>query len=156
MSLKKWILMMSSSRSKVSSTRTNKVIYIDHKPWPIFIGWCPTKRAWNKEMKRLGIKNEPYPETDARCSFFDTEDKTHIVLVTLNEKHDTHEDLVAIHGLLIHEVIHIWQAIVEDIGEKDPHASQELEAYSIQALFQQIAWAYNKTRKQNAEEAKLS
>ena len=43
---------------------------------------------------------------------------------------------VEIHGLLLHESVHVWQRIRQRMGEHNP--STEFEAYSIQAIAQDL------------------
>lgn len=43
---------------------------------------------------------------------------------------------VDIHGLLLHEAVHVWQRIRQRMGEKEP--SIEFEAYSIQRIAQDL------------------
>lgn len=44
--------------------------------------------------------------------------------------------LIEVHGLLLHEAVHIWQKIKKLMGEKKP--STEFEAYSIQRIAQDL------------------
>ncbi|MCO8044983.1 hypothetical protein NI467_06380 [Acinetobacter bohemicus] len=43
---------------------------------------------------------------------------------------------VEIHGLLLHEAVHVWQRIKQRMGESNP--STEFEAYSIQSIAQDL------------------
>lgn len=43
---------------------------------------------------------------------------------------------VEIHGLLLHEDVHVWQRIRQRMGEREP--SIEFEAYSIQRIAQDL------------------
>lgn len=43
---------------------------------------------------------------------------------------------VEIHGLLLHEAVHVWQRIKKRMGESNP--STEFEAYSIQSIAQDL------------------
>lgn len=52
-------------------------------------------------------------------------------------------NLNQIHGLLLHEAVHIWQELKEKMGEGDP--SVEFEAYSIQALAQDLFELYERS-----------
>lgn len=50
---------------------------------------------------------------------------------------DTSErNLIEVYGLLLHEAVHVWQKIKKLMGEKEP--SSEFEAYSIQAIAQDL------------------
>ena len=51
--------------------------------------------------------------------------------------------LIEVHGLLLHEAVHIWQELKEKMGEESP--SVEFEAYSIQALAQDLFDLYEKS-----------
>lgn len=57
---------------------------------------------------------------------------------------DTSErTIIEVFGLLLHESIHIWQKIRERMGERNP--SSEFEAYSIQALAQDLFFMYQES-----------
>jgi len=112
---------------------------------PFYIGLCQTETQFKRELKRLKI-----PESE--CSDWITaDDKDATVwhlqelggdkqccLVCLRKKRDTKP--AEIIGLLIHEAVHVWQSIRENIGEKEP--SSEFEAYSIQSIAQRLIEAY--------------
>jgi len=95
-------------------------------------------------MKRLGIKNPPEFQksqyTNATVHFFVREGKE-MAIVAFGKHKD--QDPIAVAGLLIHEAVHIWQAIKDHIGEKYP--SSEFEAYSIQQISQELMWAYRES-----------
>lgn len=57
---------------------------------------------------------------------------------------DTSErKLIEIYGLLLHEAVHIWQKVKKLMGEKEP--SSEFEAYSIQAIAQDLFTMYEES-----------
>lgn len=57
---------------------------------------------------------------------------------------DTSErKLVEIYGLLLHEAVHVWQKVKKLMGEKEP--SSEFEAYSIQAIAQDLFKMYEES-----------
>ncbi|MFV5376499.1 hypothetical protein [Acinetobacter calcoaceticus] len=57
---------------------------------------------------------------------------------------DTSErKLVEIYGLFLHEAVHVWQKVKKLMGEKEP--SSEFEAYSIQAIAQDLFKMYEES-----------
>lgn len=57
---------------------------------------------------------------------------------------DTSErKLIEIYGLLLHEAVHVWQKVRKLMGEKEP--SSEFEAYSIQAIAQDLFEMYEES-----------
>lgn len=66
---------------------------------------------------------------DARVSFTEN-----YAIVQIDEINNW--SLLQVHGLLLHEAVHIWQELKLRMGEHDP--SIEFEAYSIQAIAQDL------------------
>jgi len=105
-------------------------------------GFCPDERAWKREMRRLNITDAPYPTTDNACSTFEsTKSNKHCVIVTINERKRLKLQVV---GLIVHEAMHVWRFVRENMGEREP--SLEFEAYAMQAIAQNLIAAYEKTR----------
>jgi hypothetical protein len=120
-------------------------IYCDNGWLPFYYAFVPSEKVWKKEMRRLNIAEpDHYPSHDGCCSTFTTAEGGLVCLVTINEKMDE-RDPAGIVGLIIHEGLHVWQAVLEDIGEKKP--SSEFESYSCQRINQQLIEAYVMTRK---------
>lgn len=121
----------------------SKVIWCDRGWQPYHYGFCPDEAAWKREMKRLGLPDEPYPTTAGRCTHF-TNLKTaaDCTIITINE---IRRPGVQVIGLIVHEAMHVWRAIRESIGEHSP--SQEFEAYSLQSITQNLIYAYEQTRR---------
>lgn len=110
--------------------------------YPTWVGFCPSEKAWDREMRRLGVFDEPYPDQDARCFRFDT--KPMRVIITLNERLDG-QDPVAIVAMLVHEIAHAWQHMQEDMGQRE-RPGREIEAYALQQLTLYVLDAYRRTR----------
>jgi hypothetical protein len=124
--------------------KKNKVVWGPRGWFPAYYGFCPSKKAWKAQKKKIGMSDE-YPETDGSCSsFWDTKTRKTIILVTISDRIDK-TDHVGIMGLLVHEAAHVWQFACEDAG--DTHPSREAEAYGIQTIFLSLLDAYSTTRK---------
>lgn len=116
---------------------------------PYYYGLCLCEKAFQKEMKRLAIPNDERPafilnkQSDATTHFFERDDGRRMAIVTIRKR----KGLAAaqINALLVHEAVHIWQAIREDIGERNP--SSEFEAYSVQTISQSLMQAYQDAKK---------
>ncbi len=61
-----------------------------------------------------------------------------IVCLDLTEK----EHITEIYGLLVHEGVHVWQDIMNELGEDKP--SSEFEAYSLQTIVQKLIEEYHR------------
>lgn len=121
------------------------VIWCDHGFFPIHYGFCPSEAAWKREMKRLGIKCEPYPQSDARTATFENKTRGDIaVIVTVHERYDE-KPAVAVMALIAHEAVHVWQAIRKEMGEDSP--STEFEAYALQDIILRLGTAYVQSRR---------
>lgn len=128
------------SSGKDTRTSTDKVVWLNKGWYPTYYAFCPSEKAWHRELKRLGSPPEPYPKEDGRCTVFESK-KGICVIVTVRE-HDVSDTQVV--GLLVHEAMHIWQEIKKDIGEKE--AGSEQEAYALQSIALQLIAAYGDTR----------
>lgn len=112
-----------------------------------YYGFCPNKIAWDKEMARLdlGIVDiMQYPSSHGRTTFFSP--NTHNVkdngaLVTINEGG---REPIQIAALIVHEAVHIKQAILESVGEDN--VGHETEAYLVQRIAQDLMYMYAETR----------
>ena len=89
----------------------------------------------------------------AQVDYYD--DGKHCI-VQLGETED--KSLISIHGLLLHEAVHIWQRTKHLMGEKEP--SIEFEAYSIQRIAQDLFDMYEESesydQKQNTSQSSKS
>lgn len=120
-----------------------EVIWCDRGWQPVNFGFCPSKAAWTKALKKLGAPKDPYPTSEACTYDIQSKGKT-TVLVTLGATVEERYSRSEIAGLLCHEAVHVWQTIRTVMGEDDP--SIEFEAYSVQAVFVQLYQAWLNTR----------
>lgn len=109
---------------------------------------CTTKKLFNKELKRLNVAPNTWPDftsegCNARIHFFTKESKLLAIITFKPSLEHTPEQ---IYSLLTHEAVHLWQAIMKEVGEQMP--SSEFMAYGIQTLAQRLFEEYNRqTRK---------
>lgn len=122
--------------------KPDRVVWCDRGWQPVHYGFCPSKKAWLREM-RLMECDEPFPETDGRCTTFTKDGKARCV-VTVREGAERDHSLTEIAGILVHEAAHVWQEVRLAMGEKSP--SIEFEAYSMQVIFQELYSAFQDTR----------
>lgn len=106
---------------------------------PIYYALCLTKKAFKAELKHLKIKPQDRPlfianaQSHATTHFFTSNGKTcAVVCVSETKKYSPS----AVVGLLVHEAVHIWRAICDDIGEHRPSA--EFHAYAMQCIVQEL------------------
>lgn len=114
---------------------------------PGYYGLCTTPKDFDKAMKRLKIpeKDRPTPLGAAHANatthtFSKGDDLCFIVYMPVEtaKKYPLEECC----ALLVHEGVHIWQDVVNHIGEKAP--SKEFEAYVIQKIALELLVAWTK------------
>jgi hypothetical protein len=123
----------------------SKVQWLDRRLMdnPFFLGLCKSEDAFLREMRKLGIPKEKWPEwirnehSGATAHWFAHPKRGRIAIVCIRPGRRL---LTETYALLVHEAVHIWQWIKEDIGEDEP--SKEFEAYSIQRLSLNLMGAY--------------
>lgn len=84
----------------------------------------------------MGCPKEPYPTSEGCATTFTMKGKTSIIVTLGADAEADGRTRVEIAGLICHEATHIWQAVRAAMGEK--HPSIEFEAYSVQAIFQDL------------------
>ena len=109
---------------------------------PVFLGLCQDERKFKKELLRLKL-TETWPwltsdHADATTHFLHNDKGDRTVIVCIRNKPGI--TLCQAYALLVHESVHVWQEVKEIIGEREP--SKEFEAYSIQAIAQELMVAY--------------
>lgn len=121
------------------------VLWLDQGWQPAYIGFCPTKKAWKREMRRMGIKDAAaFPAASGTTNTFEDKSGKLSIIVTLAEGVEKSVSRIQIAGLLAHEATHVWQFVRKHMGEHEP--SVEFEAYSVQAIFQNLYRAWFDTR----------
>lgn len=125
------------------------VEYIDRTLiWnPAHVALCLDQKAFDREMKRLGVHDpNPFltPGFGGKTHWFES-DGYLTAIVTLDAARAAKLSTEVVYGLLVHEAVHVWQAICRNIGETKPSA--EFEAYSVQSISQLLFCAYKRAAK---------
>lgn len=103
---------------------------------PYHIGLCTSPKAFRRELKRLGVPKNSWPDfipqdAHAATHYFECTTK-HGLSAIVCMRRDKSRTLLDHHSLLVHEAMHIWQKVRDFIGEKNP--GSEFEAYSLQFI----------------------
>ncbi|MBT2299250.1 hypothetical protein J7E70_02120 [Variovorax paradoxus] len=107
---------------------------------------CTTQGMFKRELRELALPPADWPpflkngRANATVHYLEHTSGRRCALVCIPPSE--HRDPLEVLGLLTHEAVHIWQAIREDIGEKEPSA--EFEAYAIQRLSQELWGEYRR------------
>ena len=112
---------------------------------PFSIGLCLSEGDFKKELKRLKIPlSECSPwipgGADGKLWEFRKVKGCHSQCCIVCIKARKKSTLLEVTGLIIHEAVHVWQAIKDTYGERYP--SLEFEAYSIQSIAQRLIKSY--------------
>ncbi len=117
--------------------------YLNLGPWPGYLGFTTSEKAFNKEMKRLGIQGAPsflaHENAHATTHFFVNPIAVIITIVPYDAKERTRE---AYAGLVAHEAMHVIQEMQAQLAS-GKSLGHEAEAYLMQQIVQeclQDAW----------------
>lgn len=106
--------------------------YLDPGPLPAYIGFAPDEKAFRREMKRLGVENiPPFTRSDGTTHLL-RKDGILTCIVCVRKREDLERESLI--GILVHEAVHVWQAIRDNMNEEAP--SPEFEAYTVQHIAQ--------------------
>jgi hypothetical protein len=118
------------------------VHYLNLGPWPGYVGFTINKDAFEREMKRLKVK-EPVDwisknGSNAATHFFNNHGSNlAIICIEPFRRHSVSKEQYA--AMLAHEATHVVQQMRTDLGD----LGSEAEAYLVQQIVQeslQIAW----------------
>lgn len=121
----------------------DEIAWTSGGPFQSSLGFCPSKKAWDKCIKKYGISGDTsFSETvGGRCSEFVSKQGFHFSLIQINDyKGKTRRE---IDGLIVHEVVHAFYQACEHVGELAP--SSEFRSYTIQRMFTNISDCFERT-----------
>lgn len=115
---------------------------------PYCFALCLTEEQFDSELRRLKIPANKRPDfqvhanSDAAVFFFHQSNSNGLCALVCMSKPKRGKPIEVVHGLLVHEAVHIWQACRDELSEKNP--SSEMEAYAIQHIAQELMASYRK------------
>ena len=118
---------------------------------PYYYRLCLTEKEYRKELKRLKLPRDVWPKfikndhASATVHFFESGNGAFCAIVCLRKEEVKKKSLDQVCGLLVHEAMHIWRACCEHYGEQRP--SEELEAYAMQRISQNLIWSWQEQMK---------
>ena len=115
----------------------NKLSYCEMGIVPIHFGFCTNEAAFDKEMKRLDIKENLFVSDGYAAtthSLHNQKTGENVILVCISKDAIKSHNFVEVVGLIVHECTHAWQYVQAAMNEQSP--SSEFEAYTMQALVQ--------------------
>lgn len=99
-----------------------------------------TKKQYKKFCEKLNLPVSEIPDGANALSVWHSGDHGDLTAILMfNLKNIPRDQLL---GLLVHEGLHVWQFFLENIREESP--SNEIEAYSIQEIFQNLMAEYDR------------
>lgn len=123
-----------------------KIPFFGEHCFPIEIYFCANEVQWHSLLKDRGIQDEPYPDSDARCTRFDFPGRISVCILTICGRAEERNS-VEVLGMLVHELIHAKQHVEyamygDNSGRGAGRLDIETEAYLMQKLLMWIVNAY--------------
>jgi len=128
--------------------------------WPYY-GFCPSERAWYKEMRNTQswIESDghaaihPWPNPKeakvTRLRLVEHEEGAppidKLVLLVTVADHLDQKPIDTVCGVMVHEAAHVFRYLCKEIGERKPSA--EFVSYTLQTITQQLFKGYLLTRR---------
>lgn len=125
--------------------KRDRVIWIDRGWQPVDIGFCPSKKAWDREIKRLN-GTQPWPESADKGGYaiLGHNDVTGCSTILVCVGRGAERNALDVILTIVHEAVHVWQFVREVIGERSPGI--EMEAYGIDGISRGLIDAYCRTQ----------
>lgn len=104
---------------------------------------CTTPAGFAHVLKYLKVPQDQTPAfvtggRNATVHYFESPQRNLCAVACISPTAEA--EPIQIAALLVHEAVHIWQAVREDLNERSP--SSEFEAYAIQAISQELMYEY--------------
>lgn len=106
---------------------------------PMAVALCTSEKEFVKKLSQIKLPKKDHPtfllpDAAATVHFFEVNDNKYAIVCLSTEGRPLNQ----LHGLLVHEAVHIWQVVKEIISDTPSH---EFEAYAIQSISQTLMGA---------------
>ena len=118
--------------------KLKKAKFIPAGIFPVYVGFCNSKKAWNRLMKHMTIKDPPDFAEYGHCTTFESVEGGLTLVISCN--HKAFSKKRDIYSMLAHEAKHAHDAIMDHI--KEFKRDGECSAYTINWLVQEGAKAF--------------
>lgn len=124
--------------------------YFNLGPWPFYVGFTTSEKAFAKEMQRLGVSGVDFlghARANMTTHIFENRSTVTCIITShpFNARQHSREQYAA---LIAHEAVHVVQEMSKELARGESLGS-EAEAYLVQQIVQeslQDAWASSKVR----------
>lgn len=125
--------------------KADRVVWLEQGWQPVAIGFCPSEKAWDREIRRLN-GTQPWPESAnmGGHTLLGENDKTGCSTILVCVGNGAERDALDVILTLLHEAVHVWQFVCQTIGEHNPGI--EMEAYGIEGITRGLIEAYCATQ----------
>lgn len=123
----------------------NKIQWVDNAGglFRVNIGYCPSKEAFQKYLKSVGMDGEIPWEGEFHqglCYKLPAISDNTVGTILIYVNREVLQDELKCSSTILHECVHAFQFICDFWGEDSP--SREFEAYGIQYIYDRILEAY--------------
>jgi hypothetical protein len=108
-----------------------------------------TEAGFHRVLKNMGVPLGEYPKFANPYASTVKLTKGDESKIIVSVRTDKKVDKIKMYCVLVHEAVHIWQHIKEDIGETNP--SMEFEAYSIEQISRNLIQEYERQLKKKVK-----
>lgn len=130
----------------------DKIMWAPSTAMPPFFGLCLSEKAWKRFLKEYKIGDIEFQAAGkaACCSMLvnGVTPSQRLIIISFCEGWEE-RTTIEIYGLLVHECVHAFYQMCENIGEENP--SSEFRSYFIQNLFQCFARQFEELMKKKGK-----
>lgn len=118
------------------------ITYISMGPVPLYVGVAFDDKSFQREIKRLGIKEQVkfLDDTADACIHTFESDKGVCSILTFDPEGAKGKTKTQLAALFAHEAVHVLQDAKDAMNERKPGV--EFEAYLVQYVTEQFILAY--------------